>query len=70
MKEITLKIPDNKFDFFMELIRQLGIEVSQKIEIPEEHKTIVNQRIEKSNQNPERLSDWDEVQDNFRQLIY
>ena len=66
MKEITLKIPDNKFDFFMELIKQLGIEVSQKIEIPEEHRTIVNKRIKKSNQNPERLSDWDQVPDNFR----
>jgi len=26
MKEITLKIPDSKLNFFMELIKQLGFE--------------------------------------------
>ena len=30
MKEITLKIPDTKFSFFMELVKQLGIEVDNK----------------------------------------
>lgn len=66
MKEVTLKIPDKKFGFFMELIKQLGIEVSEEEEIPEEHKTIVRERIKQSGQNPERLQDWDQVQDSFR----
>ena len=38
MKEVTLKIPESKFDFFMELVSQLGIETSdqdQDIVIPE-----------------------------------
>ena len=30
MKEVTLKIPENKFNFCMELIKQLDIEVSSK----------------------------------------
>ena len=34
-------------------------------DIPEEHKEIVRKRIGKSNENPERLIDWDEVKDNF-----
>jgi len=45
MKEVLLKIPDNKFNFFMELIRQLGFEVAEEVEIPEEHKAIVRERI-------------------------
>ncbi len=66
MKEVTLKIPDKKLGFFMELIKQLGFEVAEKVEIPEEHKAIVRERIKKSDQNPDRLLDWDQVQDNFR----
>ena len=46
MKEITLKIPDTKFPFFMELVKQLGFEVDNKnLEIPEEHKNLVRERI-------------------------
>ena len=66
MKEITLKVPDKKIDFFMELINQLGFEVSQDIEIPEEHKAIVRRRVEASSQHPNRLLDWDEVKDTFQ----
>lgn len=66
MKEMPLKIPDKKFDFFMELIQQLNIEVSQETEIPEEHKAIVRNRIKKSSQNSERLLDWDQLQDDFK----
>nr|WP_299205001.1 hypothetical protein [uncultured Brumimicrobium sp.] len=28
MKEVTLKIPEDKFDFFMEFVSQLGLEAS------------------------------------------
>jgi hypothetical protein len=66
MKVVTLKIPDNKIGFFMELIEQLGYEVAEEVEIPEEHKTIVRERIKKSIQNPERLLDWEQVQDDFK----
>jgi len=66
MKEITLRILDNKIKFFMELFSQLGLEVTEKTEIPEEHKQIVLERIKRSEQNPDRLRDWDQVQDNFR----
>lgn len=45
MKEVTLKIPDKKLGFFMELIRQLGFEISEEVEIPEENKAIVRERI-------------------------
>lgn len=66
MKEVTLKIPDKKFEFFMDLIKQLGFEVSDKVEIPEEHKEIVRERKKKSEQNPQHLKKWEEVQDTFK----
>lgn len=66
MKEVTLNIPDNKLPFFMELMDQLGFEVTGELEIPKEHKDVVRERIKKSDQNPEGLLDWDQVQDNFQ----
>lgn len=56
MKEITLKIPDDKLNFFMELIKQLGLEAKQQVEIPEEHKDIVRKRINSSK--PEDMIPW------------
>lgn len=67
MKEITLHIPDTKFQFFMELVKQLGIDADIKGEhIPEKHKNEVRRRIEESNKHPERLLDWDDVKNDFK----
>jgi hypothetical protein len=70
MREIIIKIPDTKFDFFMELLQQLGIQFDQAQEddmsIPELHKMLVRERIKKSNENPKRILDWDEVKGYFR----
>ena len=66
MKEVTLKVPENRLTFFMELVEQLGFEVAGELEISEEHKAIVRDRIKKSDQSPERLLDWEQVQDNFQ----
>lgn len=63
MKEVTLKIPDQKFDFFMELIKQLGIEISEEPEIPEEHKAIVRERIRSSK--AEDMIPWEEAREQF-----
>jgi len=75
MKQITLHIPDHKVEFITELMEQLGIEIEsgkpvdedqeQDIEISEEHKAIVRERMKKAKANPERLLDWDEVKDSF-----
>ncbi len=59
MREVTLKIPDKQFGFFMELIKQLGIEVADDVFIPDEHKSIVRDRIRSSN--PEELIPWEEA---------
>lgn len=63
MKEITLKIPDNKFSFFMELIQQLGIEISEEEGITQEHKSIVRERIK--NAKAEDMIPWEEARKQF-----
>lgn len=63
MKEITLKIPDQKFDFFMNLVKELGLEISEKIEIPEEHKEIVRERIQ--SENPKEMISWEKARQQF-----
>jgi|GEM_PF-4924301 len=48
MKEVTLKIPDNKFAFFMELTKQLGFEASvDDAKISDAHKEIVKSHSDK-----------------------
>ncbi|MBI3141716.1 MAG: hypothetical protein HYZ16_02690 [Bacteroidetes bacterium] len=63
MKEVTLKIPDKKLGFFMELIKQLGFEVSEEVEIPEEHKAIVRERIKTAK--AEDMVPWKEARKQF-----
>lgn len=63
MKEVTLKIPDKKLHFFMELIKQLGFEVSEEVEIPEEHKAIVRERIKTAKS--EDLVPWKDARKQF-----
>lgn len=59
MKEVTLKIPEQKLSFFMELIKELGIEVLENSEIPESHKAIVRERIRDAK--PEDYIPWEEA---------
>lgn len=63
MREITLKIPEEKFEFYLELFEQLGLETEHEYEIPEEHKEIVRERIK--NETPDQLLDWEEIKDDF-----
>jgi hypothetical protein len=67
MKEIILKVPDQKLNFFMDLVRMLGFEVvkEKEVDVSEEHKEIVRQRIKESEKNPDRLLDWDNIEDKF-----
>lgn len=68
MKQVILNIPDNKFQFFMELIKNLGFVKATEISIPEEHKKEVRKRIAAANKNPERLLDWEEVKNDFKKI--
>ncbi len=63
MKKITLNIPEDKYFFFLELIKNLPFIKFEQDEIPESHKNIVRGRIRKSN--PNDLIDWDQASINF-----
>ena len=66
MKQLTLHIPDNQYAFFMELVQKLGFVKIEEAGISEEHQKIVRDRMKKSSQDPDRLLDWDQVQDHLR----
>ncbi len=66
MKQVTLNIPDNKYQFFMDLIGNLGYDKVEEFIIPEEYKNIVRERTLKSKENPARLLEWNDVQDDFK----
>ena len=56
MREVTLKIPEEKFEFYMELFEQLGLKAEMEYDIPEKHKEIVMERVR--NSKPENLIPW------------
>jgi hypothetical protein len=66
MKQVILNIPENKFKFFMELVKNLGFVKATDISIPEEQKQEVRRRIAESEKNPERLLDWNDVKNKFK----
>lgn len=68
MIPVTVAVPENKLVFFKELVKSLNfkeIDNNEPVDfdIPEEHKKIVLDRINKSM--PENWLRWDEVQDSF-----
>ena len=63
MKELTVKVPENKVEFFMNLMKELGIEEADVNEIPEEHKNIVRERIK--TEDPEEMVTWDSARSQF-----
>lgn len=65
MKEVILKIPEDRYAFVMELLDNLGLEVEKEIDIPEWQKNIVRERISEYKMNPNIALDWDEVKDDF-----
>ncbi len=68
LKTYSITIPYNKEKVFIEWMKKLDfvkrIEQQSSLDIPEEHKEIVRQRIK--NTSKEDLLDWDEVKDTFR----
>jgi hypothetical protein len=66
MKQYTITIPDDKAKAFITMIKGVSyiekIEDSSSINIPEEHKQIVRERIKKYGNSPESYLDWDDVE--------
>ena len=64
MKEITLKVPEKKVAFLLELARQHGFEVAHQDVIPEDHKNEVRNRIKRNHL--DSMQDWDEARKTLR----
>jgi hypothetical protein len=69
MNSLSLKV-DLNFQQLLEVVKQLSPSEKLKLneaiwdndsEIPLEHQQLVNDRIQKSKSNPNRMLDWDEV---------
>lgn len=65
MKQITLSIPEEKYDFFLELLNNMDfVSIEDFPAIPKEHQILVKQR--KLTSTPESMKDWDEVKHQFK----
>lgn len=65
MKEVTLKVQEEKYRFFMELMAQLDfVEVNDdSYSIPKFHESIVKERLE--TYKIEEQFDWEDEKDKF-----
>ena len=66
MKQITINVPDNKYVFFIKLLKSISFVAQyneEDIVISEQEKRIIRQRIKTAK--PENFKKWDEVKDSF-----
>jgi uncharacterized protein YlbG (UPF0298 family) len=71
MKQFTIRIPDNKVDLFVDLMRSISfvksIEEDKITDIQEEHKSVVRERVQKYGNSPKSYLEWDEIEKNSNQ---
>ncbi len=64
MTQFSISIPDNKAAIFYEFMKSISfidhIEIVENI--PEKHKTIVRERIEKYKNKPQAYLEWAEIE--------
>ena len=66
MKQVTINIPDNKYGFFVELLKSISFVDKfneDDIVISEQEKKIIRQRIKTAK--PHNFKKWDDVKDSF-----
>ncbi|MFT5858157.1 MAG: hypothetical protein ACI865_000241 [Flavobacteriaceae bacterium] len=61
MKQVTVNIPDGKFEFFMELFSKLGISPNDDVsfEIPQWQKDLTLKRLAELEKDPSKAIDFD-----------
>lgn len=64
MRELFVKVPEEKVPFVMELVNQLGLEAELVLDIAEEDKELVRQRI--STTKEEELISWQSAKETFQ----
>ena len=70
MAQLTLNISDNQINFFLELIKKFDfVRVENKtatVELTEEQKNILDERLENYKNNPNSYIDLKDVKENIR----
>lgn len=69
MREVTLQIPDNKYQFFMELVHNLGFDKAEDHDIPEWHKEVIDLRMSDYKKNPDQVMDFDQAMDEIEKNL-
>ena len=72
MKSFTVLVPDNKVQFFKDLLDNLHFkakENEQTYELNDAHKTILNERLENYKNNPDSYIDWEDVQKDIEKTL-
>lgn len=64
MKQVLLSIPEEKYDFFIELMRSIDFVSIENYPVPESHKTLVRERIKNSTR--DELKNWKEIRHSFK----
>ena len=65
MKKVTISIPEEKYDFFIELLESLDFAIinsEEEILISEEQKALVRNRIKTASE----FKNWDEIKESFK----
>jgi hypothetical protein len=62
MRQITLNIPDSKFDFFMKIVEQMGLDIERgEFDIPKWQQEITMKRAEEYDADPSKAVDFDMI---------
>lgn len=68
MKQVTVNIPEGKYEFFMELFRRLGLSTADgATEIPEWQKEMTLSRLAELEKNPNQAVDFDSMVNDLEQ---
>jgi len=70
MKQLTIHIPDNKFQFVVDLLSNLSFvkidKPKKNFVISEEQMALVREEYRKADENPDYALDWEVVKDQFK----
>ena len=69
MAQLIIKVKDNQIGFLVELLQKFDfveIENLYDIELSNEQKTILEERLIKYNEDPDSSVDWDDVKSNIK----
>lgn len=67
MKLVTVKVPENQYDFFLQLMKKLGFNKAsvQDLVLTDAHKKILDEALQDMEDNPGDEKDWNSIKKNL-----